>query len=100
MFFSDWAGRTTNKKYFTEIMKATQMMLFLLRRFFVPARGLFMVLRSRNGHADASTQSWAFMVLRGVLRLRRLNGRLQFLGGTRQTLTVDARRVRKDERGP
>ena len=47
------------------------------------------------------------MVLRQVLvsdqsqplRLRRLNGRLQFLGGTRQALAVDARRVRKDVRG-
>ena len=27
-------------------------------------------------------------------------GRLQFLGGARQALAVDARRVRKDERGP
>ena len=35
-----------------------------------------------------------------TLRLHRLDERLQFLGGARQALVVDARRVRKDVRGP
>ena len=62
-----------------------------------------------NDHADASTQSLTFMVLR--LSLVLVSGpiaalaaaspqRLQFLGGARQALAVDARRVRKDVRGP
>ena len=79
-----------------------------------------MVLRQRNAHADVST----FMVLRQgfsertnhsrcfsertnhsrCLWMRRLDGRLRFLGGGRQALEVDARRVRKPlglrERGP
>ena len=49
-----------------------------------------------------------FMVLHQVLvsrpitalRLHCLNGRLQFMGGPRQALAADARRVRNDVRGP
>ena len=40
--------------------------------------------------------AWGFSEWTDPLRLRRLNGRLQFLGGALKALAVDARRVRKD----
>ena len=62
----------------------------------------------RNDHADVdavvnlygSASGFSERTNHSPLRLRRLNGGLQFLGGARQALAVDARRVRKDVRGP
>ena len=76
----------------------------------VTTKGLIMVPRRRN--ARTTQTLWhslePVLVLHRVLvsgpsqplLLRRLDARLQFLGGARQALAVDARRVRKDVLGP
>ena len=57
-----------------------------------------------NDHADAEPLwfcagfQWADQSQPS--RLRRVDGRLRCLGGVRQALAVDARRVREDVRGP
>ena len=61
-------------------------------------KGLVMVPRWCNAMIMQSLQRSRQLVL--VLRRVLVNARLQFLGGARQALAEDARRVRKDVMGP
>ena len=60
--------------------------------------GVIMVPRRLNLYGSAS--GFSVWTNHSPLRLRRLEGRLRFLGGARQALAMNARRVRKDVKGP